>query len=58
MCYAQQEVKQLYLSYTNPSRPQSKGLEASSGVELYLVAKALNLELKKFNHQLLGYKRT
>jgi len=31
------------MTYTNPSLPQSKGLEAESGEELYFVDNALNL---------------
>lgn len=31
------------ITYTNPSRPQSKGLEASPGASLYLVVSALDL---------------
>jgi hypothetical protein len=32
------------LTYTNPSLPQSNGLQAVSGEELYFVVNALNLQ--------------
>lgn len=35
------------ITYTNPSRPQSKGREASCGVPLYFVVKALDLKFRK-----------
>jgi len=35
------------MTYTNPSLPQSKGLEAESGEELYFVDNALSLQNRK-----------
>lgn len=32
-------------THTNPSRPESKGREASCGAELYFVHKALDLKI-------------
>lgn len=32
-------------THTNPSRPQSKGREASGGAELYFVDNALDLKM-------------
>lgn len=40
-------INQSKFTHTNPSRPQSKGREASEGEELYLVVKALALESKR-----------
>jgi len=34
------------MTYTNPSLPQSNGLEAERGDELYFVDNALNLQNK------------
>jgi hypothetical protein len=44
------------MTYTNPSLPQSKGLEAKSGEELYFVDNALNLQNvnEKWNKVLVG----
>lgn len=43
------KLEKIYLlqrcAHTNPSRSQSKGREASRGIELYFVVKALDLEL-------------
>lgn len=39
-------LKIMQVAYTNPSRPQSNGLEASFGTELYLVVNALDLHTK------------
>lgn len=46
MWYTSKELQ--VSSYTKPSRPISKGREASEGEQLYFVDKAFNLHVKKY----------